>query len=194
MPRVISGRVGGLSLKAPDGKKTRPSADRTKEGMFSALSARLDFSGLQVLELFAGSGQLGIEALSRGAERATFVEQHRATAELIKTNLAHCGLTEQGRVLCSDAIGTAQQLAAQGQCFDLILLDPPYAEAWVEFAKLEKLLQASGLLQKDGYVVLESDAKAPNKGNAAYLQHEKSCQYGTAMVSFYRHPDTGIGR
>ena len=190
MPRVISGSAGGLNLKAPDGKKTRPSADRTKEGMFSALSARLEFSGLEVLELYAGSGQLGIEALSRGAERVIFVEQHRATAEIIKANLAHCGFTERGRILISDALRTAQQLAAQGHHFDLILLDPPYAEAWAELARLEKLLQSTELLKKEGYIVFESDAKAPNKGKTEYLKHEKSCQYGTAMVSFYRHPDT----
>lgn len=187
MPRVISGTAGGLRLKAPAGKGTRPSADRTKEGLFSALSARLHWPGLRVLELFAGSGQLGIECLSRGAAAARFVERSRACCALIRANLAHTGLAERAEVVCGDALRQAERMARAGEGFDLILLDPPYAEARAQMEKLEGLIAESGLLAPGGLLVLESDAKRGEPFIPAHLALLKSCQYGLAMVSFYGH-------
>ncbi len=189
MPRVISGSAGGLKLKAPTGLKTRPSSDRSKEAMFSALTARLVFTDLHILDLYSGSGQLGIEALSRGATKAVFVERDRSTAVVVKANVEHCGFQDQAQLMTGDALKTAKILAEQGESFDLIFMDPPYAEAWTEFGKIEKLVLTSEILKKTGYLIFESDAKAPKQGKAERLVLEKSCQYGSAMVSFYRHPD-----
>ncbi len=189
MPRIIAGRIGGLLLNAPEGKDTRPTADRTKEGMFSALGARLSFEGLKVLDLFSGSGQLGIEALSRGAEHCVFVEQSNKSLAVLKENLKRCRLQEQAEVRKGDVFKVMQTLAREGRIFDLILMDPPYAEAWPYLLRLENLLQNTELFQKNGLLVLESDAKAPKQGDLKYLQMDKSCKYGTAMVSFYRNPE-----
>lgn len=190
MPRVISGKVGGLQLKTVTGLNTRPSADRTKEGMFSAITARMSLAGAEVLDLFAGSGQLGIEALSRGAKSVVFVEAQRRAVEVIKANLIHCGLLEDAQILVGDAIRHAQQLSEAGASFDLILMDPPYVEAEIQFAKLAAIIKNSGLLRENGLLVCESAAKGQESWQNTHLTAEKSCQYGAAMVSFYRNPDT----
>lgn len=188
MPRVISGGVGGLLLKAPEGKLTRPTADRTKEAMFSAISARLSFEGLRVLDLFSGSGQLGIEALSRGAKHCVFVEQNAKSLSIIKENLLHCKLLEQADLRRGEVLRQVQILAKTGQMFDLILMDPPYADAWRYLVSVDKILQNASLLDEKGLLVFESESKASEQGDVRHLILEKSCKYGTAMVSFYRNP------
>ena len=120
--RVIAGSARGVKLATlPGGDVTRPTQDRVKEGMFSAVQFLLE--GARVLDLFAGSGQLGIEALSRGAARCVFIDENRAACAVVRQNLKAAGLYEKASVAESSA---ERYLAACRESFDLILLDPPY--------------------------------------------------------------------
>lgn len=123
--RVIAGELRGRRLVAPAGSTTRPTSDRVREATFNALTSLGAIDGAEVLDLFAGSGALGIEALSRGAARCTFVERDRAALEALRDNLRRCGLDDdRARVVVGDAG------SVEGPC-DLALLDPPYAfDGW----------------------------------------------------------------
>jgi len=127
--RIISGTWRSRPLVAPKGDTTRPTADRTRETLFSMLTSRLgSFEGLQVLDLFSGSGALGLEALSRGAAYCVFVEQDRAALEALESNIAKLGAGSQSEV----RRGSALMLGPARKPFDLILMDPPYGTAPVQ--------------------------------------------------------------
>ena len=128
--RVIAGDARGRRLSAPRGLATRPTLARVRESMFSRLSVRLDFAGLRVLDLFAGTGSLGIEALSRGAGHVTYVESARPALLALRRNLAALGFSDRARVLKSEVLRGLEMLAARGERFDLVLLDPPYRKGW----------------------------------------------------------------
>ena len=132
--RVIAGRCSGTRLVAPPGRETRPIADRAKETLFAILGERL--LDARVLDLYAGSGAIGIEALSRGAQLAVFVERHRVAADVVRENLRRTGLSGAGRIVVGDV---ERFLADDPELrFDLAFLDPPYAERAI-LAPLERL-------------------------------------------------------
>jgi 16S rRNA (guanine966-N2)-methyltransferase len=149
--RVVAGEFRGRRLAAPRGVRTRPTADRVREALFSMLG---DMSGLRVLDLFAGSGALGIEALSRGAESAVFVERDARSAAVIERNLASLGLDE--RVVTQDAM---RFLARAEGMFDLVLCDPPYDSASRLAGPLAERLPA--ITVEGGRIVTESDKRMP---------------------------------
>ncbi len=125
--RVIAGHLGGRRLGAPPGRTTRPTSDRVREALFSMLGG---LDGLAVLDLFAGSGALGIEALSRGARRAVFVERDAGALAALRANLAALGLEEQrAQVRAGDALRALRAAAARAETYDLVFLDPPYRHA-----------------------------------------------------------------
>jgi 16S rRNA (guanine966-N2)-methyltransferase len=149
--RIIAGQWRGRKLAAPKGDATRPTADRTRETLFSMLTSRLgDFDGLQVADLFAGSGALGLEALSRGAASCLFVEQDRAAVDTIRANIAAMDARDAARVETS----SATQLRAATQPLDLILLDPPYHSGAGEVA-LDRLLRL-GWIGPQTWISLET--------------------------------------
>lgn len=149
--RIIAGQWRGRKLAAPKGDATRPTADRTRETLFSMLTSRLgDFDGLQVADLFAGSGALGLEALSRGAASCLFVEQDRAAVDTIRANIAAMGARDAARV----ETASATQLRAATQPLDLILLDPPYHSGAGEVA-LDRLLRL-GWIGAQTWISLET--------------------------------------
>jgi 16S rRNA (guanine966-N2)-methyltransferase len=126
--RVVSGSAGGRRLVTPAGSDTRPTSDRVREATFNALGSLDALAGARVLDLFAGSGALGIEALSRGAAHVTFVDPDRAARAAVEANLATCGFADRGRVVATTA---ERFLADPGERWDLALLDPPYAyDGW----------------------------------------------------------------
>jgi 16S rRNA (guanine966-N2)-methyltransferase len=128
--RVVAGTAGGRRLVAPPGRSTRPTSDRTREAVFNALGSQGVVEGASVADLFAGSGALGIEALSRGAASAVFVEHDRRALEVIRSNLAATGLADAATVVAADV---ERWLAADRGPFDLVLADPPYAfDRWPE--------------------------------------------------------------
>lgn len=146
--RVIAGEVGRRRIRVPRGRGTRPTADRVREALFSTVAPWLD--GARVLDLYAGSGALGIEALSRGAASVVFVESDLAAARVIRDNLAALGLSDRARIIRADALRAIASLARAGIRFTLILLDPPYN------APLEPALSrlARGRLLEDGGLVV----------------------------------------
>jgi 16S rRNA (guanine966-N2)-methyltransferase len=182
MPRIIAGRAGGIPLVAPKGLDTRPTADKTKEALFSILAARIP--DCCFLDLYAGTGQIGLEAASRGARQVVLVEQTKAGLTAIATNLAKTHLDDVTSVQRGSAASAVRQLIAAGQHFDLIFLDPPYRQAINDLVKLAPDLLA--LLEPGGQIILEHDFRSIAPDNVTELQRSRSCQYGTAMLSFYQ--------
>jgi 16S rRNA (guanine966-N2)-methyltransferase len=153
--RVIAGRYGGRRLQAPAGAATRPTSDRVREALFSILGARVDDAA--VLDLFAGSGALGIEALSRGAARATFVESAPPALRALRDNLAALGADAE--VVRADALRWLRGASRGERQYSLVFLDPPYRRAAALGAELSEALPA--VLGPDALVVSESDRRAP---------------------------------
>jgi 16S rRNA (guanine966-N2)-methyltransferase len=151
--RVVAGKHRGRRLTAPPGKDTRPTADRVREALFSILGP---MERLRVLDLFAGSGALGIEALSRGAQTVTFVESDRRAAEAIRANLEAVG--EDAELVVRDALRWLAEAPA-GTAFDLVLLDPPYDSAGRLATPLSERLP--DVLAPDALIVSESDKRTP---------------------------------
>ena len=170
--RVIAGRYGGRRLRAPAGATTRPTADRVREALFSILGARVE--GAAVLDLFAGSGALGLEALSRGAERAVFVESDRAACRAINANLDKLKLT--ATVLCQDV---ARALVQERGSYDLVLADPPY-----DYAALDRLAPGlARILAPDGLVVVQTAAR--DEPQLPGLDVRTSRRYGSARLTLF---------
>ena len=141
--RVITGKARGILLKTPDGMATRPTADRVKEAMFSVI--QFDVPASHILDLFGGTGQLGIEALSRNAQSAVFVDEREDACRLIRENLKRTKLEQHGRVIRSDYM--AYLRTCKGK-FDIIFLDPPYAEVFLENSL--KMITEIDILQSGG--------------------------------------------
>lgn len=177
--RVISGKARGLVLKTPDGMKTRPTADRVKEAMFSIL--QFDLPGTSVLDLFGGTGQLGIEAISRGAKSAVFVDAGDAPCKLIEENLHRAKMETQGRIVHSDYMTFLLQCR---ETFDIIFLDPPYAEIFLENA-IKKISEID-ILQTGGIIVAEHHAEKPLELDINGFTRSKDYKYGKTLLTFYR--------
>ena len=175
--RVITGSARGKRLKELPGMATRPTTDRVKEGLFSAL--QFDIEGRRVLDLFAGTGQLGIEALSRGAECAVFVERRRDALQVIRENLEACGMTDKARVVNGDAMSYLKS----GEKFDLIFLDPPYASGLLEQA-LEEIVRFD-ICRRHGIIVAESAADKTLPPLAGPYALYREYRYGKIKLTVY---------
>jgi len=179
--RVIAGSARGVRLKVPKGDETRPTADRVKESLFNVLGARV--VDAVVLDLFAGTGALGIEALSRGAARALFVEKDPKVARLVKENLERCRLSEAARVLVS-RVPPRLPLPGAFDRFDLVFLDPPYGQGLVR-PTLEWLSQ-SGLVAAGGWVAVERSPKEEIPPALEKLSLIREKVYHDTVVSFFQ--------
>ncbi|OAT81833.1 16S rRNA (guanine(966)-N(2))-methyltransferase RsmD [Desulfotomaculum copahuensis] len=178
--RVIAGTARGRRLKAPRGWPGRPTADRVKEALFNILAARVP--GSSFLDLFAGTGNVGIEALSRGAERAVFVEKDGRAVRAIEENLAATGLEGRAQVLKRDMPAALAEMAGRN-CFDLIFVDPPYGRALEK--KALDLIGGNGLLASGGWVIVESGKREILPREAAGLILFRQERYGDTMLSLY---------
>ena len=166
--RIIAGEWRGRKLAAPKGEATRPTADRTRETLFSMLNSRLgSFEGLRVADLFAGSGALGLEALSRGAAQCLFVEQDREAVDVIRGNIAKL----DARSRCTVTAGSVMSLGPAKEPHDLILLDPPYETSAGEVA-LDRLLRL-GWIGPATWVALETGAKEQVAVKGLEIQAER---------------------
>ena len=177
--RVISGTARGTTLKTPDGMTTRPTTDRVKEALFSIL--QFDLSGRRVLDLFGGTGQLAIEALSRGAKSAVLVDAGDAACRLIRENLRRTHFEQAARVVRAD------YLTYLGSCrerFDLIFLDPPYAEVFLETA-LKRIVEID-ILQSGGIIATERPLGKELPVQLPGLIRSKDYRYGKTVLTFYR--------
>jgi len=177
--RVVAGTAKGIQLKTPEGMLTRPTADRVKEAMFSII--QFDLPGAKVLDLFGGTGQLGIEALSRGAKSATFVDAREDACRLIRENLKRTKMEHLGRVIRSDYL---EYLKRSQEKYDIIILDPPYIEDFIENSL--NLISEIDILQTNGIIVTERplDKELP-PASAGFLR-SKDYKYGKTLVAIYR--------
>lgn len=177
--RVITGTARGVQLKTPEGMLTRPTTDRVKEALFSII--HFEIPGASVLDLFGGTGQLGIEALSRGAQNAVFVDAREDACKLIRENLKRTKLEQNGRVVRSDYL---DYLNCCREKFNIILLDPPYAEVFLENA-LKRITEID-ILQSNGIIVTERPLGKELPWEFDGYVRSKDYKYGKTLITIYR--------
>ena len=182
--RVITGSARGRRLRELEGMETRPTTDRVKEGMFSAL--QFDIEGRKVLDLFAGTGQLGIEALSRGAASAVFVDRRADAVKLIRENLKVTELTDRARVVSGDSM---EYLSCLREKFDIVLLDPPY-EAGLLVPTLERLV-GFDILNPHGIIVAEHPLGMALPAVKEPYRVHRTYRYGKIAMTIYRRSGEG---
>ena len=176
--RVITGIARGRKLVTLEGEEVvRPTTDRVKEAMFSII--QFDIPGKSVLDLFAGSGQLGIEALSRGAEKAVFVDKSAEAFSVVKQNLKTCGLSDKATVINSDSFSFLRSTAEK---FDIILIDPPYSRQMAETA----LSLVDGVLKDGGIVMCETDYREDLPEEAGDIKKIKEYKYSKTKLTTYK--------
>ncbi len=181
--RIIGGSIRGRRLFAPKGRAIRPTPDRVREAVFDILSSILgEVGGAQVLDLYAGTGAMGLEALSRGAAWCTFVDRGREALDLTRRNAEACGFENLAVVRADPSRGLAR-LEAEGRLYDLVFCDPPYGRGLVPrtLARLE-----AGRLLAPSAVVVAEHAPADEVGAAGRLSPTDSRRYGDVQVTFFR--------
>ncbi len=175
--RVITGSARGMSLKTLEGITTRPTSEKVKEAVFSAV--QFEIEGARVLDLFAGSGQLGIEALSRGAKSAVFVDSDKNAVKIIQANIEKTGFSEKSQVYPRDCFSF---LGANRELFDIVFLDPPYA-AGILTEAIEKV---SGFVDTKGIVICEHSRDDTLPEESGGLKKYREYKYGKTAVTIYR--------
>lgn len=177
--RVITGSARGRKLKAPEGYDVRPTSDGVKEAIFSAI--QFEIEGRTVLDLFAGSGQLGIEAISRGAKKAVFVDSSQTSIKLIKENIEHVGFEKQSEVI---NMPNTAFLRTTKETFDIALLDPPYDRKLIQ----KSLPALTSIMSDEGVIVCEHEieCRLPEEVNGFVIV--KSKKHGKTGLTIYRKP------
>lgn len=179
--RVIAGLAKGRRLKSPVGLATRPTTDRIKEAIFSILHPYLPKS--HVLDLFSGTGNLGIEALSRGAEKAFFVDNNKNSIRIIYENIEITGFKEKSKIFHQEALKTIRELAQLGQKYDIIFMDPPYLKGLI--VPCVQAIEEDRLLSDTGVIVIEHDSKDVLPEKFTRLIRIKNRKYGNTTISIY---------
>ena len=177
--RVITGKARGVMLKTPDGMATRPTTDRVKEALFSII--QFDIPASKILDLFGGTGQLGIEALSREAKYAVFVDEREDACKLIRENLKRTKLEQYAKVVKSDYLA---YLKTCREKFDIILLDPPYAEVFLENSL--KMITEIDILQSGGIIVTERPIGKELPWDFPGYTRSRDYKYGRTLITIYR--------
>ncbi|HET7343494.1 MAG TPA: 16S rRNA (guanine(966)-N(2))-methyltransferase RsmD [Methylomirabilota bacterium] len=180
--RIIAGALKGQRLVTPRGATTRPTADQVRIALMDTLAPRLP--GARVLDLFAGAGGVGLEALSRGAAHATFVEQDARAVAALRDNVAALGVGAAARVKRGDVLRELQALHQAGERFDVVFLDPPYESGLVE-STLESL-GGGGLLLGEGWVIAQHFTKRPPAERIGALFAFRTRRFGETTLTFYR--------
>src|SRR5262245_31213165 len=180
--RVIGGAARGRRLKVPKGQAVRPTAARVKESLFNILPR--DFSGFLVLDLYAGSGNVSIEALSRGAAHALLIDESPRSTAVIRDNLDRLELTDRAQIWTAPVLRSLRKLAQSAQVFDVIFLDPPYERGLLGTA-LETIGRCH-LLRAAGTVVAEHSAREPVRSSYQDLVLHDQRRYGDTLLSFFK--------
>jgi 16S rRNA (guanine966-N2)-methyltransferase len=181
--RVIAGSAKGRALKAVPGMNTRPTTDKVKEAIFSMIGPYFD--GGWALDLFAGTGGLGIEALSRGVERAVFVDLEQSSVNVIKQNVQAAGFPERAEIYRNESSRAVKALAKRGRPFGIVFLDPPYRMKEMDI--LMKELAERGLLEAGAVIVVEHDAGHRYPETIEDFEQMKCSQYGDTAVTIYHY-------
>ena len=177
--RIIAGKSKGVVLKTPDGLSTRPTADRVKEALFSII--QFEVLGTVVLDLFAGSGQLGIEALSRGAAEAVFIDHSKEACKFIHDNLAKAKLQDQATVIHGEY---TDFLRRNRKKFGIVFLDPPYAGDFLENSL--KIIAEIDILQSGGIIVTERPAEKDLAVEISGFTRSRDYKYGKTLLTVFR--------
>jgi 16S rRNA (guanine(966)-N(2))-methyltransferase RsmD len=180
--RVIAGKLGSRRLRTLRGMELRPSSDRLRETLFNILGAAVEDS--LFVDAFAGTGSVGIEALSRGARKVIFIENHRPAAALIRENLQSLGVLPDAEILAMDSLRGFEQLSARHLLADMIFLDPPYARA-TEYLRILEFLDHSRLLAPAGLVIAEHRRKLELPARLLNLEISRVVEQGDSALSFY---------
>lgn len=182
MLQVLTGEAKGRKLKVPKGSAVRPTTSRVKKTIFDTLG---DLSGFKVLDIFAGSGGLGIEALSQGAAHVTFIEKNPLVYRVLRENLHLCGFLDRANLICAHYEGALKRLKKSGKKFDLIFIDPPYI-LYKRKQVGDFILQLSELLEEDGTIVIEHNYRIENsiKGFKRITK-----PFGETNLSLFRRGD-----
>jgi 16S rRNA (guanine966-N2)-methyltransferase len=178
--RVIAGSLKGRRLQAPTWAGLRPTSDKLRETLFNVLAPRVP--GARVLDGYAGTGAIGIEALSRGASEVVFVERDRRAQRLIADNLARCGVASGCVIIRASAVRAVDELLAAARAFDIVLLDPPY-----DLPPEEAIGPLAGLLAPGGVLVLEHAKRRRSPETAGRLARTRALAAGDSALSFYEH-------
>ena len=176
--RVTGGSGRGLRLKAPAGSRVRPTSDKVKQALFNILGEKV--ADALFLDLFAGAGGIGIEALSRGAGRVVFVDASRASLNLVGHNIEQTGFAEQSLTVLSKAESFLKKPSGP---YDIVFLDPPYAD---EMQPLLELIAGAGILKPDSIVIAEHFKKQPSPASAGGLTLYREAKYGDTVLAFYK--------
>lgn len=183
--RVVAGIQKGRRLKKPDGQDLRPTSARVREALLSILSHRTPEA--RVLDLYAGTGALGLESLSRGAHQVVFVDNHVAATRILRANITRCGHDEQSLVISQDVetFLTSPPSFGEPPAFDIVFVDPPYHTT--DLARLLERLSLSGKITSQGVVILEHFFKHAVPGQIGDLTQTRQSRYGDTMLTFYQY-------
>lgn len=186
MPRVITGRFRGTVLFAPEGDKTRPTTDKVKEALFSIIQNNVP--GSEFLDLFAGSGQIGIEAVSRGAVRATLIDKGGDPARIISKNLEKIRMKDSPeiRFIKEGFTQALEKLGSNEEKFDIIFMDPPYKSVPEAALAAGEIISRLGMLKEGGMLIIEHASSNPPAECLADLKSVRSCSYGTTVITFFK--------
>lgn len=180
--RVISGKARGLKLDSPKNNDVRPTTDRVKESLFNIINSYIIDS--EVLDLFAGTGSLGVECLSRGARSCVFVDLKKESLDIVKSNIKKARVEDKSIVLKDDFKNAINSLKIKNKTFDIIFMDPPYYENLFEDCLLS--ISKNNILKEDGIIVVEHDTKEILNENINDLEKFRYKKYGNTTLSFYR--------
>ena len=178
--RIITVRARGLQLNVPKNYDVRPTADRVKESVFNIIGSKI--IGAEVLDLFAGTGNLGLESWSRGAAAITFIDESKESLRLVSSNIAKCKAEKDCTVLKGSAVNVAERLYQQGKRFDFAFCDPPYSKGWIE--RIFSILKRSPFLKAGGYLVVERAGDDDLPQLPAGYELVRSEKYGSTKVDF----------
>ncbi|WP_373315217.1 16S rRNA (guanine(966)-N(2))-methyltransferase RsmD [Siminovitchia fordii] len=181
--RIISGSCKGRRLKSVPGKSTRPTTDKMKETIFNWIGPY--FSGGSCLDLYAGSGGVGLEALSRGMDFVIFVDNNKQAIHTVKTNVSMCGLEEKCEIYNNDSDRALKAIVKRKLQFDLIFLDPPYKRQ--KLKSLLEMIEKNSLVKESGCIICEHDPEVMLPGAIGELERIKSISYGMSSLSMYIH-------
>lgn len=178
--RIITGKARGLQLTVPKTYDVRPTADRVKESVFNIIGSKI--IGAEVIDLFAGTGNLGLESWSRGAKAITFIDESKESLRLVKSNIAKCRAEADCTVVKGSAPQVAERLAREGRRFDFAFCDPPYNKGWVQ--QIIAVLGSTPFLTEGGYLVVERSAHDELPTLPAGCELVRSSRYGETIVDF----------
>ncbi len=180
--RIITGRARGLQLNTPKNMDVRPTADRVKESVFNIIGNKIIQA--QVVDFFAGTGNLGLESWSRGAAGITFIDLSKESLRIVESNIQKCRAQEACTVLKGNAVQVIEKLYKQGKRFDFAFCDPPYKKGWLQ--QIMNTLDKNHLLQEGGYLVMERSPQEEVTQWPAYYSLVRTVKYGDTIVDFIR--------